>query len=121
MVTGHPPFEAETPLLIMNARLTGDSVPPRKHNPEISPKVEEIILHAMDRNPIDRYPSALAMKEELDHPESVKVTDRASRLKPPVLWKSRWRHSRLLILAIILPLLAWAIFFLITHVKITFK
>jgi len=39
----------------------------------------------------------------------------------PVLWKSRWRRSRLVILAVILPLLAWVVFFLITHVKITFK
>jgi len=121
MVTGHPPFEAETPLLIMNARLSGDPVHPRRHNSQIPPQVEEIILHAMERNTIDRYPSALAMKEELDHPDAVKLTDRLSRLKPPVLWKSRWRRSRLLILAVIVPLLLWLIFFLITHVKITVK
>ena len=121
MVTGHPPFEAETPLLIMNARLTGDPLHPRRHNPQIPAQVEEIILHAMERNAIDRYSSAKDMKEELDHPDSVKVTDRVSRLKPPVLWKSRWRHSRMVILAVILPLLAWLIFFLITHVKITIK
>ena len=33
--------------------------PPRKKNPKISPQVEEIILHAMARNPQDRYPTAL--------------------------------------------------------------
>jgi len=121
MLTGHPPFEAETPLLIMNARLSGDPIPPRKHNPEIPAQVEEIILHAMERNAIDRYPNALAMKEEFDHPDMVKVTDRASRLKAPVLWESRWRHSRVVILAVIVPLLAWLIFFLITHIKISVK
>src|SRR5437588_1778695 len=55
MVTGSAPFDGGNPYLIMNARLTGDPVAPRKLNPEIPPQVEEIILHAMERNPYDRY------------------------------------------------------------------
>ncbi len=51
MVTGVPPFEGATPFIIMNARLTGDPPAPRKRNPNISPQVEEIILHAMERQP----------------------------------------------------------------------
>src|SRR2546423_5636527 len=48
MVTGSAPFEGANPYMIMNARLTGDPVAPRKLNPEIAPQVEEIILHAME-------------------------------------------------------------------------
>ena len=58
-------------------RATGDPIAPRKVNPEIPPQVEEIILHAMERNPADRYPSAAAMKAELDDPDQVELTVRA--------------------------------------------
>src|SRR5947199_551458 len=51
MVTGAAPFEGGNAYMIMNARLTGDPVAPRKINPEIPPEVEEIILHAMERSP----------------------------------------------------------------------
>src|SRR5262249_61672651 len=64
MVTGATPFEGTTPYVIMNARLTGDPIAPRKVHPEISPQVEEIVLHAMERNPALRYPTAAALKAE---------------------------------------------------------
>ena len=68
MTTGATPFEGNNPYAIMNARLIGDPVAPRKHNPDLSPQVEEIILHALERQPFDRYVSAAAMKAELDAP-----------------------------------------------------
>ncbi len=55
MVTGSVPFEGANPFIIMNSRLSGDPVAPRKRNDKISPQVEEIILHAMARLPQDRY------------------------------------------------------------------
>ena len=55
MVTGETPFEGDNPYAIMNARLIGDPVAPRKLNPEITPQVEEIILHALEQKPYDRY------------------------------------------------------------------
>ncbi len=121
MVTGVPPFEGSSPFVIMNARLTGDPTAPRKRNPKISPQVEEIILHAMERSPIDRYPNAKVMKEELDHPETVQMTGRADRLQAPTPWKSGWGAHRLTILAIALPIVAIAIFWLITHLHISLK
>jgi serine/threonine protein kinase len=66
MVTGSRRSRGANPFIIMNSRLTGDPVAPRKRNDKISPQVEEIILHAMARNPQDRYQSALAMKAELE-------------------------------------------------------
>src|SRR5439155_935900 len=81
MVTGSVPYEGNTPLLIMNARLTGDPKAPRKVNPEVSPQVEEIVLHALARDAADRYANALEMKRDLDNPEQVDVTGRAERLQ----------------------------------------
>src|SRR5262245_7975468 len=58
MVTGRLPFEGQNAYTVMNARLLGDPVAPRTYNPALRPEVEEIILHAMAREPDDRYPSA---------------------------------------------------------------
>ena len=73
MCTGATPFEGESPYAVMNARLTGDPVAPRKVNPKITPAVEEIILHAMERDPANRYPTAAEMKAELDDYEKVEL------------------------------------------------
>jgi serine/threonine-protein kinase len=94
MVTGRVPFEAPNTYMVMNARLIGDPRAPRKINPEISPQVEEIILHAMERDPVDRYASAAEMKAELDAPDKVTLTGRHERLRPPAPWKSRWKTVR---------------------------
>ena len=91
MCAGATPFEGESPYAVMNARLTGDPVAPRKINPKLTPAVEEIILHAMERNPADRHPSAAAMKAELDDYEKVELVERFRRLQRPQIWKSRFR------------------------------
>jgi len=97
----------------MNARLSGDPVAPRARNPELSPQVEEIILHAMSRNPHDRYHTALEMKADVDDPDKVVVTGRAQRLQTPKIWRSRWRQIRVFVLAIGIPLGAAAVIGLI--------
>jgi serine/threonine-protein kinase len=91
MTTGEPPFGGDSPYVIMNARVTGDPQAPRKLNHKLTPVIEEIILHAMERDPKRRYQSALEMKKELDDYESVVMTSRHSRLQAPQIWKSRFR------------------------------
>jgi serine/threonine protein kinase len=87
MVTGTSPFEGENPLVIMNARVSGDPAAPRIRNPNLSPALEEIILHAMERDPGQRYLSALAMKRHLDDCQTVELTDRHLHLRAPQPWK----------------------------------
>ena len=101
----------------MNARLSGDPAAPRKRNPEISPQVEEIILHAMARDPKDRYPTALAIKHDLDNPEAVQVTGRADRLVEPVAWKGGWTRLRWYVAAAAVPVLIFLVFFLKNHIQ----
>jgi serine/threonine protein phosphatase PrpC len=117
MTTGSVPFEGPNPFIVMNARLSGDPVAPRKVNPEISEELEEIILHAMEREPHKRYPSAAAMKAELDDPESIKITERHRQLTSPKVWKTRWQGSRLIVISALLPLLLFgtALFFTRCH------
>jgi serine/threonine protein phosphatase PrpC len=91
MATGETPFGGDSAYVIMNARVTGDPVAPRKINPKLTPVLEEIILHAMEREPKNRYASAVLMKADLDDYEGVQLTGRFSRLQAPQIWKSRFR------------------------------
>jgi serine/threonine-protein kinase len=104
MVVGVPPFDGDNPFVIMNARVTGDPAAPRKQNPNVSTHVEEIILHAMERNQGDRYQSAAAMKTDLDNPGAVKLTGRCERLQAPTPWKQSWKKVRWVVLGVSLSL-----------------
>ncbi len=88
MLTGHLPFPDENCWVAMNNRVTGDPVAPRKLNSNISPQAEEIVLHAMQRDPSDRYQTAADMKRELDAPGKVFVSGYSHRLQSP-----HWRLS----------------------------
>jgi serine/threonine protein phosphatase PrpC len=98
MCTGQTPYEGESPYAVMNARLTGDPVAPRKLNPKLTPAVEEIILHALERDPANRFQTALLMKAELDDYEKVELVGRFRKLQSPQLWKSRFRMLPLVLL-----------------------
>ena len=115
MTTGSVPFEGPNPFIVMNSRITGDPVAPRRRNPEIPPELEEIILHAMERNPSMRFASAKDMKEELDNPGKVRLTGRHHDLKRPKVWHTRWLRFRLTILSVVVTLAVFGLFFLLTR------
>ncbi len=102
MATGETPFGGDSPYVIMNARVTGDPEAPRKLNPNLTPVVEEITLHAVERDPKRRYQSAMDMRTELENYEAVEMTNRCSRLQAPQIWKSKFR---------MLPLILGMLFF----------
>jgi serine/threonine-protein kinase len=87
MLTGVVPFRDENPWAALNARVTGDPIAPRKLNPDLSAQAEEIVLHSLQREPAARYPSASAMKSEVNTVENVRVTGLADRLQQPAPWK----------------------------------
>ncbi len=115
MVVGVTPFEGENLFVVMNARVTGDPVAPRRRNLDVSPQVEEIILHAMERDPARRYQNATAMKKELDDPvATVQLTGRCDRLQSPTSLTTSGKQTRWIALAVaaailILGLLVWLI------------
>src|SRR5258707_13198299 len=115
MATASVPFEGDNPFIVMNARITGDPIAPRKLNREIPKEIEEIILHAMEREPHRRYPSAAAMKAELDNPDAVKLTGRHQHLQSVQGWKTRWQGSKLIILSALLPVLVFLIGFILVR------
>jgi serine/threonine-protein kinase len=117
MATGEVPFGGDSPYVIMNARVTGDPVAPRKVNPKLTPVLEEIILHAMERNPRQRYQSALEMRSELNDYDKVALTDRFARLQAPQVWRSRFRMVPLVLALVAL----WVIGFFLMYLYFSKK
>jgi serine/threonine-protein kinase len=105
MVTGVLPFEADNPFMVMNARVTGDPKAPRAVNPAVPPEVEELILHAMERDPRKRFQTAKEMKAQLEDTSLVHVTGRHHHLRVPRVWSARWHGARLTILSAAFPIL----------------
>jgi serine/threonine protein kinase len=65
LLTGRPPFEAETPSAVMHKHLKQPLKPPDHVNPELSAGVSEIIEVAMAKNRDERYASTEDMLEDL--------------------------------------------------------
>ena len=58
MLIGRPPFEAETPLAIIQMHLNDPLPPPRQLNPDIPEELERVLLKALAKDPADRHSTA---------------------------------------------------------------
>lgn len=114
MTTGHRPFNEPDLYLNAHARVIGDPVAPRELNPQISEELEEVILHAMERDPRRRFASAAEMKAQLDNLDGVTVTGRCQRLEAPKLWKARWHGTQLAVYSALLPLAFFLVMLLLS-------
>jgi serine/threonine protein kinase len=65
LLTGHVPFEADTPAEMMFRRLREPPASPRQFNPHISPRLDTVILRALARDPAARHPSMEALVTDL--------------------------------------------------------
>jgi serine/threonine-protein kinase len=109
MLTGEPPYTGPNPLAVMNERVLHDPEPARKRRPEISRELNEILKHAMEREPRHRYQTASEMALELEHQEQVGVDDEERR---PILGKMKLPAARRMLLYAGLALVPILIFVL---------
>jgi serine/threonine-protein kinase len=112
MLTAELPYSGPNVYAVMRAKTNEDPRPPANHHPDIDPHLEEIVLHAIERQPRNRYESAARMLEDLRDPASVKLSGRASRLHPRIdtyqrLRRFLWTGLFFISLAAIFALLIW--------------
>ncbi len=93
MLTGNLPYSGPNVYNVMRAKTGEDPQPPHAFKPDLDPHLEEIILHAIERAPRDRYASAAAMLADLRDPSRVGITGRAQRLHPRNLAMQRVRRG----------------------------
>ncbi|MBT8495726.1 MAG: serine/threonine protein kinase, partial [Deltaproteobacteria bacterium] len=68
VLTGDPPFQAKTPVGVLTKHLTDEVVPPSEHRSDldIDPRVDEIVLKCLSKEPGDRYQSANDLSEAIE-------------------------------------------------------
>jgi eukaryotic-like serine/threonine-protein kinase len=109
MVTGELPYAGGNMHALMRRKLNEDPRPPRDAFPGIDPKIEEIILHAIERTPRERYASAKEMLDDLEDPSRVELRDRSQPREVPLLRRLRlphWLAGRAVVVVVIGVLLA---------------
>ncbi len=65
LLTGHIPFETESPIEMLLRRLREPPPPPRRLNSRITPQLEAIILRALVRDPAARHPTMEVLVDDL--------------------------------------------------------
>ncbi|MFI9721047.1 protein kinase [Streptomyces sp. NPDC052396] len=66
LLTGRLPFNADSPLAIAYAHVQEEPVAPSTINHSIPPAVDALVARALKKNPNERFPSAAAMRDEID-------------------------------------------------------
>jgi eukaryotic-like serine/threonine-protein kinase len=103
MVTGQVPFTGDSPISIALKHLQENFVEPRSIRPSIPQSVENIILKALQKDPLQRYQSAREMFRDLDRafiqpnvhkfsPPVRKIDDQATIEMPPVFAREPLRE-----------------------------
>jgi len=64
-LTGHVPFEAETPWALIAKHLEEQPPDPRARNPEVPETLSRVVLKAMGKEKENRYQTADEMYEAL--------------------------------------------------------
>ncbi len=65
LTTGRPPFQGESALDTLLLVRRSEPVRPRLLNPKVPPDLETITLACLEKDPSGRYPTALALADEL--------------------------------------------------------
>ena len=66
MLTGQLPFVADNAVSVAIMQMQAEPTPPSRINPSIPKGLEEITMHAMEKNPAQRCPSAADMLEDVE-------------------------------------------------------
>ncbi len=107
LLTGRPPFQAATALLMLEQVCTRPPAPPSKLNPRTPRDLERICLRCLAKAPCDRYVTAAALAEDL-----ARFLDGKPVEAPPLLRDRRraaWRWGAAAALAALCGGLVWAL------------
>ncbi len=90
LLTGQPPFKADTAVATAVKVLNDPVVPPRKLNPAIPPDLEAVCLKCLEKDPANRYASAAALADDLD----TWAADKPTQARPATAGQRAWASAK---------------------------
>ena len=94
-LTGHPPFQADTPLELIDQVRNRGPMPPARIQPGVPRDLQIICMKCLEKDPVRRFSSAAALADELERflrgePIRARQASAAARL---VKWVKRCPHQ----------------------------
>ncbi len=84
LLTGTVPFDDPSPVTVALQHINLAPPPPRKINPNLNPATERVLLKAIEKNPLRRYPTGEALVNDLEDALAFQLTTPADiRPLPP--------------------------------------
>jgi formylglycine-generating enzyme required for sulfatase activity len=112
LLTGRPPFVADTPVNTVAQVVSDEPVPPSLLHPKLPADLEAICLKCLEKDLLKRYSSARALADDVDHWLAGKPT----QARPPLKWERavKWVRRRpaaagMLAAGVGIPLLAFGL------------
>ncbi|MBW3562291.1 MAG: protein kinase [Actinobacteria bacterium] len=65
MLTGRPPFVGDVPVAVLHQHVSRQPDPPSEVVEGLAPEVDAVVLHALQKDPDERYPSAEMFRADL--------------------------------------------------------
>jgi serine/threonine protein kinase len=83
MLTGYPPYDADTPLAILMKHLNDPLPLPRQVDPDLPPAFEQLTLKALAKAPEDRFQKAVEMADRLKSLTPIATPEARPLVSPP--------------------------------------
>ena len=120
MLTGHPPFDGNSPVVVAMQHIQDQPEPPGQFNPSIPAALEEVILRCLEKEPGTRFPDGSQLARALEMLGDAKMSETVSMVHHLKPHQTLWSLESIITTSILLATLFLLCFSLYLAVQLHF-